>query len=179
MDVLCIYKNDIRQLAAKLTQTGAVSFRLNWIGNTKREISIDVSRSDDFGIHRWNPSPILVGEKISLVTTFANKIDEPKESFTHEQLVKQVRTQPKMMPAKKVRERLLEIGDLECRINGKRIFAFPLNSDSMLSVEFVWLGDRTGISVMEIGSEVSPKPRIPKITFGDEVIFFTNPRVGK
>ena len=115
---------------------------------------------------------LLVGEKISFLTRQANKIYEPIECFTDEALVNLARSKPKMTPGKRVRARLRDIGDLDCEINNKHLFSFHLNTDNILSVEFVWLGDRAGSSVMHVGLDgASPKPKIPKIPFGDEVTF--------
>ena len=60
-------------------------------------------------------------------------------------------------------------GRREGRFLDGLLFSFHLTTDNMLSVGFVWLGNRTGMSLMHIGSEVSPKPIIPTIAFGDEV----------
>lgn len=177
MDALCIYKNDIHQLAAELIPSASVSFSLDWIGNAKKEIAVDVTRTDAFGgIHRWKVLRFLVGDKMSFTTMEAKTIDNPIESFTVEDLVNLARQKPKMTPRKKVRTPVQEIGDLHCQVNNKHLFSFHLNSRNMLSVEFVWLGDRTGRFVMDIGSEVTPKPKLPKMRFGDEVTFRTTDR---
>jgi hypothetical protein len=79
-----------------------------------------------------------------------------------------------MKSGKRRKPCLQDIGDLDCYLNGKHLFSFHLNTDNMLSVEFVWLGDRSGIPLMHVGLDVgSPKVKIPKMTFGDEVAFRT------
>lgn len=172
MDALCICKNGIHQLAAALIPSTGMGFDLNWYGDAKQGIAIYVTRSDELASQdRWKDLQILVGDKLSLVTREANSVDEPIESFAVADRVNQAKANPKMKPAKQLRPPLREIGILDCHINNKPLFSFHLTTDNMLSVGFVWLGDRFGRSLVHIGWDSSSKPIIPKIAFGDEVTF--------
>jgi len=174
MSALCIFKNDTPQLAAELIPAAALSFSLSWIGNTKKEIVIDVTRADDLGSHRWNPLRFLVGDSISFITTETNKINGPIESFTAEDLDNLQKSKPLMKPEKRTRAPLLDIGDLDCQINNKHQCSFHLNTDNLLLINFVWVGDRSGMSMMHISLDGSSPPlNTPKIEFGDEVTFST------
>lgn len=172
MDAFFIYKNDIHQLAAELKPAALMSFSLDWIGNTKKRIWVDLTRVDDLGTHRWKPVRLLVGDKISFITTDANNYDEPIESLTAEALDHLQRSKPKMKPAKRARPRARNIGELYCQINNKDVFSFHLSTGNLLSIAFVWIGDRNGTSMIHIGLDgSSPQVKIPKIKFGDEVTF--------
>lgn len=172
MDALCIFENDIHQMAAELRPSAALSFSLNWIGNTEKEILIDVTRTDDFGIHRWNPLRLLVGNRMSLITMRTNKIDDPIESLTAEQQENLQKCKPMMRPARTARALPRKIGILDCQINNAPLFSFHLSTENMLNVDFVWIGDKTGMCMLHLFLDgASTKSRIPKMKFGDEATF--------
>jgi hypothetical protein len=173
MDALCICKNGTHQFAAELLPAGAVSFSLFWIGTPKNKaIVIDVGRSDGSGgTQRWKELRLLVGDEISFVATETNKIDNPIESFTCEDVENLQKSKPKRKPSKKPKAILREIGKLDCEINEQR-FSFNLNTDNTLYVAFVWLGDKNGVSRMFMAHPwLPPGKKIPRIRFGDKVIF--------
>jgi hypothetical protein len=170
MDALCISKNGIQQLSVELIPSAGLGIDLGWYGDAKQGIAIHVTRTDELAQQgRWKDLHVLVGDRISFVTREVDSVDEPIEFLTDEDLINQARTKPKMRSEKRVRTPLRKLGVLDYQINSKPLFSFHLTTDNMLSVGFVWLGNRTGMSLMHIGSEVSPKPIIPTIAFGDEV----------
>ncbi len=174
MDALCIYKNYAHQLAAELKASAGVSISIKWIGNIDKQIAVDVARADDSRIHRWRPLQLLVGDTISFVTKKVDKIDEPIESFTADDLVALARSKPKMKPAKKGRRHARDMGTLDCLMNAKHLFSFRLDTNNILLFEFVWLGDRTGRFLIDVGTEVTRGLNIPKVKFGDDVIIRTH-----
>jgi hypothetical protein len=174
MDAFCISKNGIQELAAELTPLAGVGFNLNWYGNPNQGIAIYVTRTNQLARQeRWKDLQVLVGDRVAFVTREVSTVDKPIERFTDEELVNLARAKSKMKPGKAMRTPVREVGFLDCDINNKPLFSCRLTTDNMLSVGVVWLGDKTGMAVMHMGSEVSSKPQIPEIVFGDEVTFRT------
>jgi hypothetical protein len=172
MDALCVFRNDVCRVAAELRPDAAVQFSFFWIGNAEKEVYIDIACSHDGRHYRWRPVRFEVGDKISVVTAEVKNVDRPIESFTGEDMDHRMKSTSEVKPARRRRVPIRDIGDLECHINDKRLFSYHLNTDNMMSVEFLWLGDRNGRSLIRVDLYASDSPRdsdIPTVRFGDTV----------
>lgn len=174
MDALYISKNGIHQFAAELREAASLSVLWSWIGNEHNKIFLDVTRNDAFGLHRWKPFQVMVGDLISIALSEANQTDRPADSVTESEMVERIRKQPKMIPGKRTLVPIRNVGNLICSINNEHLFTFNLTTENMLSVSFVWLGDKSGMALISVRSDGLPQLEIPNIAFGDEITFRTS-----
>jgi hypothetical protein len=176
MDAIVIYKNGMRQLSAELRPAALVSFSLDWIGNPEGKIGIRLTRVDNLGTHAWEPGPLSVADTISFVATEVQEISEPPWSLATYDRDRVRKTKPTMKLTKGAKRHHGNIGNLLFQIKRKEICSFPLNTDNLLLVTFVWLGDSSGQSLIHIGLDGSvPEVKIPKIRFGDKVTLSSTP----
>lgn len=174
MDAFVVFKNGLHQLAASLSPNALVSFDLYWMANDDKEFTIDVSKLDNVGTHRWRPIQLTIGENIAFVTKETFTVDEPTETLKPEELERlQQSMKATMKPKRKRKPSFRNFGELHCRINDKDVFSFRLNTNNAVSINFVWDGDRRGRSMIYVGSVGSSETKLkpPRIKFGDLVAF--------
>ena len=158
------------QMAAALMPAAGVSFSLNWIGDARNALATAVTRVDDRGMHRWHPPRLVVRGKVLCIAREVEKADEPIGSVMDPRL--ESFQKPKMRRSKRAAPAAREVGELCCQVDDKHVFSFRLNTNNVLLVNFVWLGDRHGSAMLHVSLDGSSPPlKIPSIGFGDQVVF--------
>lgn len=174
MDALVLFKNDMRLFAAELQKSSVTSFSLDWIGNAKREFDVSLTRVDDLGVRAWNLGPLIVGDKVSFMTTDVEETDVPTALVSPSNLGGSENKTRAPIASKDPKMSGENIGHMHCMINNRTVHSVCLSTESVFLISFVWLGDKSGSSKMHM-SNGSSSIRVPKIRFGDEVAIVSIP----
>lgn len=174
MNAIIVYKNDIRCMAIELKRGTLISFELDLIGNPRNQIDSSFTRTDDDGHHGWSIGNLYIGDKVSLVVSDSDLIDEPTAHFTTADLFeihKRTVRCPSLKPEKRELASQL-IGEMTILINSTIICRSQLKTNNVFSFGFVWEGRRKGHSRIHIGCDESAMPnKLPRIRFGDILQF--------